>query len=315
MSQDGGRSWDAQPTVVRSLTDLGQTLRSAREQLFLTQADAAGSAEISVLEVEAFEAGTVDRLPDHVDTLTALRRYPRALQLNSDDYVLAAVDLWPSQRRPSWTSDREHRYLVPVPHDDDSITGMIDEIGARTGPVARVDPLDSSECVPRAPTALKVLVAIVALLVILAAGALSEHSHVVGWYHRSVSAVGHWFGHTTHAPSHTRHVVAAPLPKVSIVNGPAADTATISVNAKSFTVKMAAFAHPCWMEVNQVGVAKPLYEQVMPGGDTVAFTITGSDTIRTASGSGRAYVYEGTRFIGYYFPTRAPFTMTFTATG
>jgi hypothetical protein len=38
-------------------------------------------------------------------------------------------------------------------------------------------------------------------------------------------------------------------------------------------------------------------------------------TIETASSSGRAYVYEGSQFIGYYFPARVPFTMTFNAVG
>jgi len=311
-----GRPWDDEPTAVRSLADLGQSLRLAREQLFLTQADAAESADVSILEVEAFETGTVARLPDRIDTLTGLHRYAGSLHLNGDEFVLAAVEFWPSQRRPSWTSDRERRYLEPVPGDDDSVTGLVDVIAANTGPVPIIEPIGSSEYGPSTPTALKVLVAIVALLVIVGAGALSERSHVGGWYHRSLTAVGHWFGHSAHPPAHaSRTVVTAALPKVSIVNGPATDAATINVNTKSFTVKMAAYAYPCWMEVTQLGQTKPLYEQVMPGGGTMAFTITGTDTIRTASGSGRAYVYEGSKFIGYYFPTHAPFTMTFSATG
>jgi transcriptional regulator with XRE-family HTH domain len=297
------------------MVDLGQSLRLAREQLLLSQADAAESAEVSILEVEAFETGTVTRLPDQIDTLTALRRYARALHLNGDDYVLAAVEFWPSERRPSWTSERERRYLMPVPSDDDSITGMIDVVAANTGSVPVVEPVGPYAYGSDAPTALKVMVAIVALLVLLGAGALSERSHVSGWYHHSVTAIGNWFGHPTHPPSHPRHVVAAPLPKVTVVNGTTPDSVTINVSAKSFTVKMAAFGYPCWMDVTQVGQTKPLYEQVMRGGDTMAFTITGTDTIRTASGSGRAYVYEGAKFIGYYFPKVAPFTMTFNATG
>ena len=44
----------------------------------------------------------------------------------------------------------------------------------------------------------------------------------------------------------------------------------------------------------------------MPGGDTLTFTITSSDTIRTASGSGRAYVYEGTALHRVLLPEPGP---------
>jgi hypothetical protein len=270
-----------------------------------------------MLEIEAFETGVVERLPDRVDTLAALRRYATSLNLNSDAFVLAAVEFWPSARRPTWATEREHRYLVPVSEEfDDSVTGMVELVGPKTGPVAIVGHARSDEFDTGAPTSLKVLVAIVAVLVLLGAGALIERPHVAGWYHSSASTVSNWFGNSTNAPAqHHRHVVAVPPPKVSIVNGPASDQVTFNVSAKSFTVKMAAFKYPCWMEVTQVGQTKPLYEQIMPGGDYKAFTVSSTDVIRTASGSARAYVYEGSKFIGYYFPSRAPFTLTFNATG
>ena len=36
-------------------------------------------------------------------------------------------------------------------------------------------------------------------------------------------------------------------------------------------------------------------------------------TIETGSSAGRAFIYKGTKLIGFYFPTKVPFTMTFTA--
>jgi transcriptional regulator with XRE-family HTH domain len=297
--------------------DLGQSLRSARELRLLTRSDAAAAAGISMLEIEAFETGALERLPDQVDTLAALRRYATSLNLNGNAFVVAAVDFWPNPRRLTWANEREHRYLVPVSDEfDDSITGMVDLVGPKTGPVAIVSHGRPDEFGAGAPTSLKVLVALVAVLVLLGAGALIERPHVAGWYHGSVSTVSNWFGNSSNAPAqHHRRVVAVPPPKVSIVNGPASNEVTFNVSAKSFTVKMAAFKYPCWMEVTQAGQAKPIYEQVMPGGDFMAFTVSSSDVIRTASGSGRAYVYEGSKFIGYYFPSRAPFTLTFNAVG
>ncbi len=189
--------------------DLGQSLRSARELRLLTRADAAASAGISMLEIEAFETGMVDRLPDRVETLTALRRYATSLNLNGDAFVMAAVEFWPSARRPMWTTEREHRYLVPVSEEfDDSITGMVEQVGPKTGPVAIVGYDRPDDFGAGAPTGLKVLVAIVAVLVLLGAGALIERPHVAGWYHSSISTVSNWFGSANTPSHHHRHVVA-----------------------------------------------------------------------------------------------------------
>jgi hypothetical protein len=78
---------------------------------------------------------------------------------------------------------------------------------------------------------------------------------------------------------------------------------------------MAAFKYACWIQATDINQLEPIYSQVLPGGQTHTFVVTNSMTIETASSSGRAYVYEGSQFIGYYFPARVPFTMTFNAVG
>jgi hypothetical protein len=46
--------------------------------------------------LDALEAGTVDRLPDRVQTIKALRGYADALGLPGDSYALVMIDLWPA---------------------------------------------------------------------------------------------------------------------------------------------------------------------------------------------------------------------------
>ena len=39
--------------------------------------------------------------------------------------------------------------------------------------------------------------------------------------------------------------------------------------------------------------------------------VTRTLTVETGSASARAYIYEGTTFIGFFFPSKAPYTLTF----
>jgi hypothetical protein len=69
------------------------------------------------------------------------------------------------------------------------------------------------------------------------------------------------------------------------------------------------------MQVTDANQSSPVYEQVLAGGQNISFAVTRALTVETGSASARAYIYEGTQFIGAYFPTVAPFTMTFNAQG
>jgi hypothetical protein len=166
-------------------------------------------------------------------------------------------------------------------------------------------------------------VALVAVLVIVGVGALIEHSHVVGWYDRAQSTTSHLVHDTAVAldidsnsttPVAAHHVTTHPLPKVTYVQGSDARSVVVTVGAPKFSVKLVAFKYPCWVKVTALFQPKPIFEEVLAGGQLETFGVNSSITIESASSSARAYIYEGTRFIGFYIPGRAPFSMTFNAT-
>jgi hypothetical protein len=89
----------------------------------------------------------------------------------------------------------------------------------------------------------------------------------------------------------------------------------ISVSARSFTVKVTAANRPCWVDVTTAAGGKPLFEQDLQAAETHSFVVTSSLTVETGSSAGRTLFYEGTKLIGFYFPSKAPFTINFTAAG
>jgi hypothetical protein len=305
-------------------------------------------------EVEALESGAVSRLSDRVETLRALRAYADSLGLPGDAYVLLALDLWPTPHRlPARRGDTGRVPVVSVTSapagrhsptgtegsewtgegtgvTDATITGMVEPhlpVAAHdTGHVPRTT-IDKTGETPaigqQAPRLLRVLVGVVALLVVLAGVGLAEHQHVTAWAKDVRTTSSHWVTDAKQAVGLTSKTstkkprTAAPKapPKVDIVEHLSTNAVTINVHAASFTVKMAAFKYACWIQATDINQLEPIYSQVLPGGQTHTFVVTNSMTIETASSSGRAYVYEGSQFIGYYFPARVPFTMTFNAVG
>jgi hypothetical protein len=175
---------------------------------------------------------------------------------------------------------------------------------------------------------LQLLVAAAAVLVLLGGFTLFEHQNFAGWQH-SISSEGQHLvdnakvavglspktpkGGTAAAKGGKGKTAA--LPAVSMIPNDKAHALTVNVAASSFTVKMVAFKNPSWMQVTDANHASPIYEQVLPGGQNISFPVDHALTVETGSAAARAYLYEGTRFIGYYFPTVAPFTMTFNAQG
>jgi hypothetical protein len=164
----------------------------------------------------------------------------------------------------------------------------------------------------------------VALLVVLGGVGLAEHSHVAGWAKDVRADTSRWYTDATRAVGLTHKPAAKPpaavaghpvLPKVDIVQNTGANGVTFNVHATSFNVKVAAYVHPCWIQVTDVGHFAPVYSGVLAGGQTNTYTVTQSTTVETASGSGRVFVYWHGKFIGFYFPTKVPYTMTFNAVG
>ena len=79
-----------------SVPDMARSLRLARERAELTVAEAAARAGLGNAVVEDLESGNVVQQQDRIATLRSLRSYADSLGLPGSDYVLVAVEQWPS---------------------------------------------------------------------------------------------------------------------------------------------------------------------------------------------------------------------------
>jgi transcriptional regulator with XRE-family HTH domain len=336
-----------------SVPDIGLSLRLARERAGLTLPEAAVRAGLASTQLEVLESDGAARQQDRIATLRALRAYANSLGLPGDDYVLVAVEQWPSFETTSNSSG--DTAVVPVisissapagghssaggwgsgrPGDatgvPDAATGVIGSIlPLPTHDTGRLSLVDTGE-IPAVvesspPRLLKVVVGVAALLVALGAAALVEHTHLRGWAHAVNTSTDRWYhsaesglGITSTPASHTgsgnQHHAAADTPKVTATANPSTKSVAIDVAASPFTVRIVASGGPCWVSAYVPG-HPPLFSQVLAAGQAQNFTVTSALTVETGSSSGHAYVYKGFKLLTYYFPTAVPFQMDFNAVG
>jgi cytoskeletal protein RodZ len=349
-----------------SVPDIARSLRLARERAELTIAEAAGRAGLGNAVVEDLESGNVGQQHDRIATLRSLRTYADSLGLPGSDYVLVAVEQWPSIG-PVLTTTNETA-VVPVVsissapaggHSppgghgsvwtgdatgvaDATTTGVMESIrptsvtdtgrlpALDTGRVPVVDTGQVAAVNLEVPRLLKFMTGLVAFLVVLGAAGLIERNHINGWFDSGRHTTTHWIdnaksalgitnspaGHPHHheATTSTTAPKATDASKVTMKAGPGLSE-VISVPAKSFTVKVLAVTRPCWVDVTVLGGLKPLFEQDLLPGQSHSFVVTSSLTVETGSAAGGTQFYEGTKLIGFFFPPKAPFTITFTAAG
>jgi len=347
-----------------SVPDIARSLRLARLRAELTVPEAAVRAGLETAVVEGLESADPGQRHDRIATLRSLRAYAEALGLPGDDYVLAAVEQWPSPG-PILTTSGETA-VVPVvsissapagghspagghgsvwPGEatgvpDATTTGVMETLRPTsvtdTGRLpaldtGRVPVLDTGQV--RAvhlgvPRLLKFMIGLVAFLVVLGGAALIEHNHINGWFDSGRSTTTRWIDDAksalgiTSKPTghgHSASTTSTTAPKatgaseVTMKPGPGALSESISVSAKSFTVKVLAVTRPCWVDVTMAGALKPLFEQDLLPGQSHSFVVTSFLTVETGSSAGGTQFYEGTKLIGFYFPPKAPFTINFTA--
>ncbi len=95
LHRDGPTRRD-EPAASSSVPDIGRTLRRERTRQGLRLDEMATRTGIPEEQLEALEAGTVDRLDDRVSTVQALRTYADSLGLPGGDLALSLVEHWPA---------------------------------------------------------------------------------------------------------------------------------------------------------------------------------------------------------------------------
>jgi transcriptional regulator with XRE-family HTH domain len=212
-----------------SVPDIARSLRLARLRAELTVREAATRAGLDSTVIEALESGDRGQQHDRITTLRSLRAYADALGLPGDDYVLAAVEQWPSSAGPVLITGSETA-VVPVvsissapagghspagghgsvwPGEatgvpDATTTGVMDILRPTsvtdTGRLPALDtgrvPVVDTGQVPAVhlgvPRLLTFMTVFVAFLVVLGGAALIEHNHINGWFDSAHSTTTHW---------------------------------------------------------------------------------------------------------------------------
>jgi transcriptional regulator with XRE-family HTH domain len=94
-NRDGSSRRDDSGLLPSSVPEIARVLRRERTRQGLRIEDVAERTGLPVNQLEGLESGTVDRIPDQVETVQALRRYADFLGLPGERYVLALIDNWP----------------------------------------------------------------------------------------------------------------------------------------------------------------------------------------------------------------------------
>ena len=205
------------------------------------------------------------------------------------------------------------------------VTGVIGAVGPLsindTRPVPIVETGQVSAVRQGPPTYLKVLVAVVALLVVAAGVGLGLHNQLSRWIHSARSETSTLIatakkdtGVTTGTTNRSGHKSTG-LPRFTVSTNALKNGGTLQVAASSFGVAVVTNANPSWVQVTNSGSQAPVFSQVIPGGQSHIFAVTGTTTIETGSSAAHFQVVWGFRPLTSYTPTAAPFTMTFIASG
>ena len=337
-----------------SVPELGRNLRRARTRQGLRLEDVSLRTGLAVGQLEALEAGTVDRIPDRIGVLQTLRRYADYLGLPGDRYSLSLVDLWPAA-----TAAAGPVVVVQAPATSSAIvgpgvargieTGAVPVIAVSRSPAAAPAPagapasgpfgtaavtgsegvhsntaqvplgLDDTGVVPvvpgadrsgprprrpRAPLLLGLVVALVALAVVAGVAGLVIHQVEPKW----LNSLG--ITHSRPPKAGPPHPVTPPG-GVFAVASTSSTGATFDIRAPAFLVRVIPVGSASWMQATDAQHVSPIFAGVLGSGQSKDFLVTQSITVEVGSPSAHVFVSVGSKVVGFYFPTAAPYTMTF----
>ena len=195
-----------------------------------------------------------------------------------------------------------------LPASLDTATGQVQTVGPDTG----VQPAVPSPPVRRrrgAPIVLRAVVAVVAVLVVLGVAGLVVNHYRPSWLHHlginPSSATPSGSTPTTAGSSTT-----TPAPPALTVGPATASGVTFTVRAPSYTVNVKAVGGDAWVEATS-GSGATQFAGILPAGTLKSFPNQQQFTLDIGSKAATVSVTRGSKLLGVYVPSVAPYTLTF----
>jgi Helix-turn-helix domain len=356
---------DEEEETMSSAEEIGRLLRDAREERGLDLLAVHDQLSRPITQLEALEQGDLSRLPDQALALSTLRRYAVFLGLDGDALALRMIDAW-STRPATGPSPNDTagvtNVVAAVTTGPDHLraftqTGQVPRVGGGStaapggygfgvapGPPTGTFPVvphqeikDSKRAVARArrrmraPTPLKVLTWLAALLVVAVIAGLTIYQLRPDWLAKShilrvsapTSVASGPSGSSSTSGSSGTSAPTTPAagsgsnthgsPVVTTTN--TVTSANYSVNAKKFTIGIGT-SGPCWIQVTGSNSPTPLVVGVQPAGKRLAFTADKGTALTVQVGSSAVAVNVSIRNKVVFFdaPRVTPFTYVFSPT-
>ncbi|MGH9080678.1 MAG: helix-turn-helix domain-containing protein [Acidimicrobiales bacterium] len=342
---------DDQHETMSSAEEIGRLLRGAREERGLDLLAVHDRLSRPITQLEALERGDLARLPDQALALSTLRRYAVFLGLDGDALALRMIDAW-SARPPAGPSSNDSAALTnvvaAVTTGPDHLraftqTGQVPKVGAGStaasggygfgvapGPPTGTFPVvphqeikDSKRAVAkarrrlRAPTPLKVVTWVVALVMVAVVSGFAIYqwrpqwlvqSHILRLAQPGSTSPGTRAPTAPTAPGPTNPPhQASPVVTTSTTGS----SANYTVAAKQFTAAIATSA-PCWVQVTSSSSPTPLLQGVQPAGKRLTFDAKGAVlTVQVGASGVVVGVYIGNKNVFYNAPQVTPFMYVF----
>lgn len=328
-----------------SAEEIGRLLRDAREERDLDLLTVHDRLSRPITLLEALENGDLAALPDQALALSTLRRYAAFLGLDGDDLVLQMIDAWSTAEGANGSRAQAGpvtTVVTTVTTGPDHLraftqTGEVPKVGAGSsggsggtgaygygvpsGPptgtfpvVPRQDIRQSKRAVARArrryraPTPLKVVTWLSALLVVaVAVGFGIQHWRPQWLVHAHILRVAEpGSGGATPAAGGTvpRQVSAVTLTSIT------SQSASYTVDARHFTVSVAT-SGKCWVQVTSSNSPVPLVVGVQPPGKLLSFPAKGTMTVQVGASAVLVGVAVSGKAAYINSPHATPYTYTF----
>ncbi len=324
-----------------SAREIGGQLREAREERGLDLLTVHDRLDRPITQLEALEQGDLAVLADQARALSTLRRYAAFLGLDGDALALRMIDAWstapetaavaasapPTTLVASLSQPPDHLKAFtqtgPVPRFDRgpgarSRTAVHPAVaGPPTGTFPLVSPQaaksDRKELARarrrlRAPSSLKVLTWLVALLLVAALVGLGIDQWRPRWLVSAhiLRVEGPGGAAARQPPSST-----GPATTVALTSSNA-ESATYAVRTGEFTVEIVTSGE-VWLEVTSSEATAPLVAGVQPSGKRLSFPAKGTMTVQVGAVAVTVGVSVKGKTVFYNTPHNVPFSYIFSS--